>query len=385
MTMQINVKATLLILLIDLSIVITPTAQSLNSNQEVEKGQIVVVNGIVELKRRGESNPNGKSSYSRVSIGTPFSRGDLLKVEPSATATVLCAGGSKHELKSGVHGLPCKATGNSRTLNIDGFTVIVRPTRSGETNPNVPIILSPRRTKLLNPRPALRWIPGARPANYIVNVYEANPDGSKLEGSKFDWSLNSKLKNQCPYPNDPDKQLTPGATYMLTVKAGSYSSDEESIPRLVFTLLSTQEAQVVRDLHQRIADLGLPKIAADLLTAQLFAKFGLNAEAIELLQELSAEVNEPVIAQLLGDLYATIHLNQLAMESYLKALNSAEDKQDKLSVVRAQTSLGQISEALGKKAQAIEYWRRAKENCQLLEETEMVQEIDKTLKRLQEQ
>jgi predicted negative regulator of RcsB-dependent stress response len=101
------------------------------------------------------------------------------------------------------------------------------------------------------------------------------------------------------------------------------------------------------------------------------------------LQGLPAEANEPAVAQLLGDLYVSIRLNQLAAESYLKALKFAEARQDKLSAVQAQTSLGQIYEALGKKEQAIEYWRLARENLQLLEETEAVQEIDRTLERLQ--
>src|SRR5262245_25145794 len=104
-------------------------------NNRTEKGQLALVDGRVELKRKGAS------PYSRVSMGATFHPGDLLKVAPAAKAIVVCADQTTHELKDGIHGLPCKPSNNgSRVLILDGIPVKVNPTRGGPPDPNIPII-----------------------------------------------------------------------------------------------------------------------------------------------------------------------------------------------------------------------------------------------------
>lgn len=371
MTRPVYLKALLLVLVLFLSgeaFYGDPSRQSPDGKATTETGQLAVVEGMVELK------PKGSPQYSRVSTGIPFRRGDLLKVAASAKATVVCSDLTKHELKNGVYGLPCKpSSGKSQVLMFDGAWVKVSPTRSNPSDLDIPIIISPRKTKLLDPTPTLRWtaVPG-------VSIYRIT-----VQGQKLNWSAEVISKTEIIYSSEKEKQLTPGETYKLIVKAGDHISDEEGLPGLGFTLLMPEQAQHVRNLEQRIRALGLPEASTKLLVAQLYAKSKLNAEAIEQLRVAPAATNEPAAAQLLGDLYFAIGLNRLAEEQHLLALKLAEQMKDLLSQARAQYSLGHVYEMIGNRGAAVKYLRRALEIYQQFMDVGLIKEIEEALARLQ--
>jgi len=345
----------------------TSLAQSGNGNNATVQGQLAIIEGEVRLK------PKGSLETCRVSVGARFRRGDLLEVPPSARAVVVCADATKHELKNGVHGLPCSPSNNqSRVLLFDGAWVKVKPTRGEASTANIPIIVSPRKTKLLNAYPTLRWTRIVGITNYVVNV----------RGWNLDWTTSVGSKTEIPYPQDQDKRLIPNVIYKLTVKAGKYSSDDEEAPDLFFSLLSPEDARIVLTARQKITALGLPEVATKLLVAQLYAESELSSEAIEQLRSLPANRVEPAAAQLLGDLYFNIGLNRLAKEQYLMAVRLADENQETISQARARSSLGHLYEIVGAKGDAIKYWQQAKEMYQRLADTEMVMKGEEALGRL---
>lgn len=76
------------------------------------------------------------------------------------------------------------------------------PTR-GATPPSdrFPILLSPRRTRVLDGHSVLRWtaVPGA--GSYLV----------RIRGDGVDWSTNLDSRNELAYP-DTAPELVPGST-----------------------------------------------------------------------------------------------------------------------------------------------------------------------------
>jgi hypothetical protein len=342
-------------------------AQSQSTSTATALGQLAVVEGEVRLRSEGSSE------NCHVSVGSRFKRGDLLEVAASARAVVVCADLTKHELKAGVHGLPCKppSTG-ARVLFLDGAWIKINDPRGKSSASNIPIIISPRKTKLLNPRPILRWAPIAGRTKYIINV----------RGWNLDWSENVGPKTEIPYPQDEDKQLTPGVIYKLTIKAGNHSSDDEGVSNLFFTLLTPREAQVIHDQRQKIISLGLPELTTQLMVAQLYAESELNSEAIEQLCSLPVKVMESAVLQLLGDIYFNCGLTLMAEEQYLLALEVADKKQDLFNKAQAQSSLGQLYEMLGNRGKAITYWQQAKELYRRLADKEMIEKVEDALRRL---
>jgi tetratricopeptide (TPR) repeat protein len=235
-----------------------------------------------------------------------------------------------------------------------------------------PVIISPRKTKLIGTNPILRWTPVAGETEYRV----------KIIGDDFEWGTTVKSKTELIYPTNAPA-LLPGKTYKLTVTMGAHSSDDEGQPDLGFTILNAEKTKEAREAEKKIGKLKLPETPTKFLIAQLYRDFGLNAEAIEVLKDLPNAANEVAPALELGELYIAIGLNRLAEESYLHALDLAEKADEIFGQSLAEYALGQIYEALGNKDEAIKRWQKAGELCQQLGDDEMVKKIKASLNSLQ--
>ncbi len=319
---------------------------------------IVAVQGQVSVKRKGWSN------YAPATFGTSLRRGDLLRLDSSSQAKVVCAGLTVHDAPSGrTGGVPCPSA--RPVLNYQGSSAL--STRS-YWSATFPVIVSPRKTKLLNPRPTLRWTPVQGATSYQIIV----------RGPELNWSAEVRSKTEMVYP-DNAPAFKAENDYKLIVVANGRQSDLEEYPGLGFSTLRSDKAKEVRREEQRIRQLGLPDAPTRFLIAHLYATYGLNAEAIEQLEELSRTIKEPAAARLLGDLYSSIGLSRHAEERYLLALNLSEKANDEEGRGLAHKALGGIYEALGIKNQGVRHLKAALELSQKLGDQAMVGEIERLL------
>ena len=294
-----------------------------------ESGLIVGVQGDAAVKRAGWRD------YAPALFGAPLRRGDLLRLGSAGSATVACADLKLATVEGGVSGYPCQ-TAPRTPLVYEG--TLLNPTRGDNGSGDTPLVISPRKTKLLNPRPVLRWQPMPGAKSYKLSLRGTN------------WTAEMSGASELPYP-DSAPALQPGVTYRLVVTAGDRSSSEEPGAGLGFSVLGAAEAKAVKEAEAKIRALSLTETATALLIANVYATNGLYAEAVEGLERLPGP-QEPAVLRLLGDLYISTGLNRLAEERYTTALARSEALSDVEGQAQAHHALGRIYDALGNPAEA---------------------------------
>lgn len=307
-------------------------------------------------------------------------RGYLLILSPTARATIICSDGKKRELAPGPQGCPCTRPCTPEVCGIryDGSTI--RTTRGPDTETGAfPVVISPRKTLLLNLRPTIRWAPiaGAKESTiYNVTLYGA--------GMKVIWTKEVASQTSLTYP-DKEPALTPGQTYKVVVNSDGLSSEQDHSPGLGFTTLTADQARALADEEIKRKQLGLPETQTRFLVSNLFAARELYSEAIEQLQNLYATMKEPSVARMLGDLYATIGLNREAENRYLEAL-SLTPVDDIEGVGAIHRSLTQVYENLGIYDKAVAQLKEATKAYRRLRNAEVVRKLvneERRLKRTQ--
>lgn len=287
---------------------------------------LVVAQGAVAWRRPGWPAPVA------VGAGAVLRRGDLVSVPAGARATVACADLTLQDLPAGrFSGVPCAVPGPSALVYEGSLLAATR----GDESDEWPKVVAPRRTALLSTRPLLRWsVPGG-----------AAPVSVAVKGPGVTWSVRPPAgSSSMAYPTDAPA-LQPGASYRVTVTAGSRSSDEAAEPGSGFTLLAGAAADEARAGLERIAALGLTADAARLLTAHFLAARGLQAEAIE---QLDAAAQSPRALLLLGGLYQAVALPRQAEARHRQAAQAAAAAGDVEAQAQAQLALGTLYlEALG--------------------------------------
>jgi hypothetical protein len=241
----------------------------------------------------------------------------------------------------------------------------------GNIDPLIPYIINPRTTKLLGSTPVLRWNSVPRAKSYIVRV----------EGEGLEWTTTIS-NTEIIYPGDP--LLQPGVIYMLMVEADTgNSSRDEGTPGLGFSLLSEEEANRVRVAAGKLSTLKLPAEAQAFGLAQLYTGHGLNAEAIETLEQLVVNGNQAAnVYRAIGDLYRQTGLNMLAENYYTKAIELAQAAEDVEGLAAAQAGIGTVYETLGNKSEAIRWFEQAKLGYETLGDKTSINELGEKLKNL---
>lgn len=281
---------------------------------------LVATRGAVLLHRAGwtMNAPTGP--------GAALRRGDLVSVPVGGLATVACADLTLRELPPGrFSGLPC-AVPDKTALLFEGS--LIAATR-GDDSDELPIVVAPRRTRLLSPRPTLRWsVPnGAGSATVTV------------KGPGVSWSANAPTgSTSLTYPADAPA-LQPGGSYRVSIAAAGRSSDEAADPGMGFTLLTEPAGAEVRAGLDRINALKLAPDAARLLAAHFLATKGLAAEAIE---QLAAAAPTPRLLLTLGALEQSVGLPRLAEARWLQAAKAAASANDIEAQAQAQAALGSL-------------------------------------------
>jgi len=217
-----------------------------------------------------------------------------------------------------------------------------------------PRVIAPRKTKLLNPRPTLLWMPVAGATGYKIIVR-----GQNARGQNQYWKTDVPSATKLDYPTG-EPPLEADTDYKLIVSAGDHQSDEEAEPGLGFALLKSDKAKEVRDAEKKIRALGLPDAPTRLVIAYLYTAYDLNAEAIEQLEGIPETLQEPAPTRLLGAIYMAIGLSRHAEKHYLRALEFSRNVNDEEGQALAHKELGRIyDEALGNRNAAIQHFEAA--------------------------
>lgn len=304
-------------------------------------------------------------------------RGYLLTLDPTARATIICGDGKKRELAPGPQGCPCTKPCTPEVCGIryDGSTI--GATRGPDTDEgSFPVVISPRKTMLLNLRPTIRWAPiaGAKESTtYNVTLYG--------DGMKVIWTKEAVSETRLTYP-EKEPSLARGQTYKVVITSDGLSSQQDHSPDLGFTTLTADQARALADEEIKKKQLGLPETQTRFLVSSLFAARELYSEAIEQMQDLYATMKEPAVARTLGDLYATIGLNREAEQKYLEALSlTPADDLDERGLIGK--NLAQVYENLGMFDRAIARLAEARKAYQRLGNRAIVNALLKDERRLE--
>ena len=287
---------------------------------------LVTVEGKVQLKR------DGWKAYVPVGFGTVVYPTDLLKVE--GKASVLCADLSIKSLERG----RCPCPTDRGWLEYQGARFSSRP-RSAPSD--VPYILYPRNTMVLESRPLLRWhVTGV--TSYTVSIVR---DGQVV------WSQPNVIGDGIRYPDDAPS-LQSGADYLLVVRdnATLRVSTEDPMKGLGFRSIDDANRRVVMQRRDAILALDtLEKPARQMALAVYYIGLnlederGLWSEAWQLLESVAQAQNAPAVYLRTGDVLLATKLSDEAKAAYQTALRNAESMDDMESQAAAHVGLWQVT------------------------------------------
>jgi hypothetical protein len=340
----------------------------------------VNVQGNTSVKHRGTTKAVAAKPHMLVHFG------DLLLIGESPGTSLVCDGKKKTlVLTKGPHPVPCDV-GPGKPFLIGGHTQNTRllddATLGGGAEMDVPVVLAPRATRILDSHPMLRWqcIPNA-------NVYQVS-----IRGEALSWTATANSTSALKYPDDAP-ELKRGQPYKVVITAGGRSSEEDDQPGLGFTILRSEDEQLVRRAETEVDGLTVSEQTKRLMKGRLLANYGLIAEAIDLLAEPphtcdakvapDARITDSETSQLLGVLYARIGLTRLAEGYLLAALQSSIDSGDTVGQAVSSDYLGQIYVALGRKTNALDKLKQAEHIYEVIGDHEKIEEVRGKIRTLQ--
>ncbi len=228
------------------------------------------------------------------------------------------------------------------------------------------MVLAPRKTRLLDDRPLLRWSAVTGATSYTIRI-----DGTP-------WQTEVTGATELAYPPDAPA-LESGKGYRLVVEVAGRSSNEEAGPDLGFSLLAPAEAKAVRAEEARARGLGLSEEATRLLVANLYAGRQLYAEALQALRA-PGDAGQPALARLEGDLSLTVGLVGDAEAAYLGAHEASAAGGDREGEALASRGLAAVYGLIGNPQEAAQYFREARSLYEQLGDRQAVAEIDAATK-----
>ena len=322
-----------------------------------------------------ERRTSNRTEYQSVQAPLPvrLNPDDLIRYQKGKSFSVLC---SSLKLKN------IEANSDAETNMMDICPsvekVVLRyegsdfgGTRSGGTNQLIPYIISPRKTKILNNKPLLRWNGVPNATSYTVRLRD--PSGVIWEEEVSNTEI--------PYPGNPP--LKPGENYSMVIVANNNtSSQNEGIFGLAFSLLDANKAQEVKTAVEKISQQELPQDVRAIALVHLYRSYNLIAKAIETLEMLVEQGTETTLVyRLLGDSYRQIRLNLQAKDAYVKAVEmaKAEDIEEKAD---AQAALGEVYIILKDIDKAIGSFNEARVKYKFLGDLEQVKKLNQKLTEL---
>ena len=305
--------------------------------------------------------------FENVSSVTRLASEDRLLLAKNAFAKVFCSNMEEWYPPDGQVSIVSEGCGIS-SHSRPGGNDIFRP--RAINNPNIPYIISPRNTKLLDNPSVLRW-------NSVEGVDRYQVRVTKLG---FNWEIETN-EAEAIYPDT--ELLQPESHYWLIVETDERKSTDEEV--VGFTMLDEVTAQRVRETVAAIKSKDLGSAAETLTIAYLYWDYELNAEAIAILEREIAEDRESVaVDRLLGDFYRRVGLNRLARERYTIGLERVRETGDLESLAAIQKGLA-ITNAIidvSDRDEARRWFILCRESYANLGDVERVQKLDDLRKEL---
>ncbi len=314
-------------------LVLLIVAATIGSVSAVYAQVIIEYRGQVLLKR-------GSSEYRPTGKGERLQPGDRLYPQSGAMAKVLCENSDIWRVPVGI---PSSVNSGCPTWIA---SVVKGETRyrPGGSNPQIPYILYPRMTYLLQDRPTFRWNSVAGVTNYTVRL---------LGSGGLEWETEVS-STEVVYPNDAPT-LNRGVKYLVTVEADNGSSSlQDGGGILGFELLREYKIQKVEAEEAKISKFEDRTEEERALTlAELYRRENLTAQAIATLETLVEQGSRTALVfRALGDLYTEIGLNLLAEARYEKASELFASTSDRYALTATQDSLARVKLMLGKNQEA---------------------------------
>lgn len=298
----------------------TPTPPASPSALSVSTPEIALLvssNASVRLKRDGwkSSQPTG--------FGTLVNSLDLL--ESDSPAQVLCA--DLHTVKelTGLQRNPCTNLPGRSLLRVGGLE-FGTGTRSLSISKEIPYVIHPRNTFILNGHPILRWNNTGATA-YTVEI---------KQGAISIWKQTGTRGNFVAYPVSAPP-LLPATDYLLVItdETSGRKSDSDPNKSLGFQVLRKEHRDFLEAQRTMISELpGLDEAARQLAMGVLYDQFvadgrGLWGEAQELLEQVAqAQPNAPAVQLRLGQIFEKIKLGDMAQKAYEDAQTAAVTSAD---------------------------------------------------------
>lgn len=279
----------------------------------------------------------------RCAAGTGMPTGSALRVKPDAGRIVL----------------------------IEGSLALEEQARERESDyGNIPIILSPRNTSLIDFAPEISWVAVEGALEYqlglsglasfsdvILNANEvACADELDVTGSRV-----------CSAAWPESWTLEPGQRYFLTVSARTgIASPLRGSEVSALRTLDQEQAKTVQDEISKIQALALDEGSEAMLLAPIYVTNGLNANAITAYTQATDFQPNPLLYVALGDSYREIDLQRYAVGAYQDALALLEQNDDVAVRAAAEFGLGHVYFARQNFVESVIHARTADELYKLL-------------------
>jgi tetratricopeptide (TPR) repeat protein len=354
-------------------IVLSSIATSaLAASNRISNGLIIHSSGEVAIERQ-----NGR--IVRPTSGTLIYPGDKLRTAQNAQLTIQCADLGIKSIAPGENQLNSCLLAKEESKSDCSADLVKCPDRGDDkitwNSAPIPYIISPRRTKLLDSKPILRWNPVAGATSYKLSLRE--------NGAKLNWEM-TVSGTEAVYPGEP--ALKPGVRYRLIVEANTGASSETPVVEgdTEFGLLDEGEVERVKSEVGAIDKQVPNENAQKLAISNLYLNTNLIAEAIEILENIQKAGGEtPPINRALGDMYLEkLQLVPQAEVYYSKAINTAKPD-DIEELTAARYGLGQVHSAMRNNLEAMKYLRMAKDGYTTLGDLPMAEKVEKQLRDLQ--
>jgi hypothetical protein len=243
-------------------------------------------------------------------------------------------------------------------------------TRGGSRDPQVPYVMSPRNTSVLEGQPVIRW-------NQVPN---ANYYDVEVVGPDFSWQKRV-TEPQVVYDNNPPLQQ--GVKYRIIVVANGRSSREDGV--VSFTVLDENTITKMRGTITELAKSNLSEEAALLARVKVYQQTELYSIAIDEIQAWLTKGNRSgAVYALLGSLYWDVKLERVARDHYVNGLALLQQNRDLSGQAEALEALGRIDDFLGDVSQTIKWLTEAQQVYQTLNNSAKVQELETKLTELKQ-
>lgn len=316
---------------------------------------------IVQVPRTGDGQPTPVPAQIEAAGGAPVF--DILRygttINVIGSATIVCYNNTVYKVQDRTNvvitgeacfqptPLPHDAPGGDIIPGDDDSLILTDVTLEEEADyGRVPIILSPRNTRLMASPPLIRWVEQADATTYRLSLTNA-PDAPTVVVQAADVTCMEEPITApyrvCEHPWPPTWSVPTDEGIFLTV-AGRASLPSPWIAsersRLVVVGEETQE-RITRDIERVMALVPDPS-TQNILIAGIYRQAQLYDEAIQRYRTESEAAASPLLYIRLGDLYRSIDLQRFALDAYERAAEVLAPQDDLLLRAALEFGLGAV-------------------------------------------